>query len=104
MANDAVDKELQTLRGDLDTLREDVKKLTEQLSRTAKSGASAASEEAQAELSRLRAELDELYGRAVSGGQASIESMERQVERHPLASLAAAFGVGLLLGKLLDRN
>lgn len=103
MANQAVDQELETLRGDLNTLRSDVRKLTEDLSRAAQTGAAAASEEAQAELKRLRADLDDLYQRARSKGKASLESVEEQVERNPLASLAVAFGVGLLLGKLLDR-
>jgi len=104
MANQAVDQELETLRGDLNTLREDVRKLTEDLARAARTGAAVASEEAEAEMKRLRAELDELYRRALSRGQASLESIEEQVERNPLTSLAVAFGIGLLLGKLLDRH
>lgn len=104
MANQTVDKEVETLRADMDTLRADVKKLTEQLSRTAKAGATAASAEAEAELTRLRGELDRLYQRAKDGGAASLESIEQTVERHPFTSLAAAFGIGLLLGKLLDRR
>jgi|SRR5690554_642666 len=103
MANQGMDQELETLRGDLNTLRSDVRKLTEDLTRAAQTGASAASEEAQAELRRLRSDLDDLYHRARSKGQASLESVEEHVERNPLASLAVAFGVGLLLGKLLDR-
>ena len=104
MSNQAVDQELETLRGDLSTLRSDVKKLTEDLSRAAQTGATVASEEAQAEMRRLRADLDDLYHRAMSKGQASLESVEEHVERNPLTSLAVAFGVGLLLGKLLDRS
>ena len=57
MSNQAVDQELETLRGDLSTLRSDVKKLTEDLARAAQTGAAVASEEAQAEMRRLRADL-----------------------------------------------
>jgi len=104
MATQTVDKEVEALRAEMETMRADMKKLTEQLGRTAKAGASAASAEAEAELTRLRGELDRLYQRAKDGGVASIESIEQQVERHPFTSLAAAFGIGLLLGKLFDRR
>ncbi|HLS69062.1 MAG TPA: hypothetical protein VK035_06930 [Kiloniellales bacterium] len=104
MANQAVDQELETLRGDLNNLRADVRKLTDDLASAARTGASIASDEAEAEMKRLRADLDELYHRALSRGQASLESVEEHVERNPLTSLAVAFGVGLLLGKLLDRH
>src|SRR5690625_1629989 len=103
MANQTVDQELGTLRGDLDSLRSEVRKLSEDLSRTAQTGASAISAEAQAEMKRLRSELDDLYERAVSRGQATWEGVEEHVERNPLLSLGIAFGAGLLLGKLLDR-
>lgn len=104
MANQSVDKESENLKAELENLRKDLGKLSEQVSKTAGAGAKAASDETRAELNRLRSELNRISGYASDYGKASMENVHHQVEQHPLASLATAFGVGFLLGKLLDRR
>lgn len=100
----SVDKENENLKAELDNLRKDLGRLSDQVGKTAGAGARAASDETRAEINRLRSELNRLSGYASEHGKATADTVHHQVEQHPLASLATAFGVGFLLGKLLDRR
>lgn len=104
MATNVADKEVEKLRAEMDTLRADLARLTEQLSRTAKAGASAASDSAREEYARLREEMDRVAGIVGDRSRQGMHMVQDQVETHPFVSLGAAFGVGFLLGKLLDRR
>jgi ElaB/YqjD/DUF883 family membrane-anchored ribosome-binding protein len=74
--------------------REELSALQQELGgRTAASQEDAASQENRTELDRA---LEELH-RALAGAAAEAEEM---VAEHPMASLAAAFCVGMIVGRL----
>ena len=56
-----------------------------------------------AELGHYRALAKENLGRAYDAGSEGVEELGAQVRRHPLASLAAAFGAGYILSSLLRK-
>ncbi len=83
---DALKKELGDLRADLEDLKGPVK------------GIAAA----------LKENFTEALGvgleKAKNTGKKAVEVMESTVEERPVQSVLVAFGVGLLLGKLLDMS
>lgn len=89
MATQASNEELQA---QLTALREDFAGLT----KTLKDMSSAYAEEGQARVKnaadRVQQQAKDSYGR-----------VQNEVETHPMSSVAIAFGVGLVLGKILDR-
>ena len=91
-------EELESLRRDFERLREDVAGLTEALQAVLaarrEGGEEAAGEEAQWEQVRERVEQTRRHGRE------ALDDLEVEVARHPLASLALAFGVGYLYARL----
>ncbi len=89
MATQASNDELQA---QLNALREDFAGLT----KTLKDMSAAYAEEGQARVKnaadKVQQQAKDSYGRVQS-----------EVEAHPLSSVAIAFGIGLVLGKILDR-
>jgi ElaB/YqjD/DUF883 family membrane-anchored ribosome-binding protein len=85
--------EFDLLKSDLLTIRSGLSDLTSDAVRTAKAGAAEA---------RNRIELGVKFANAK--GKESVEAFEQQVAAHPLASLAAALAVGLILGFGLTRR
>jgi len=104
MANPSLEQQVDALKSDLQALRQDLEKLTSQLGATARAGAGEASATARAEAARLRAELDRLLDMAGEQGQSSLAEVQRRAQEHPLATLFGAFGIGFLIGRLLDRR
>ena len=104
MATTSLEQQVDALKSDLQTLRSDLEKLTGQLGNTARAGASEASASVRSEAARLRAELDRLLDIAGEQGQSSMAEVQRRAQEHPLATLAGAFGIGFLIGRLLDRR
>ncbi|MDT0618966.1 hypothetical protein RM531_10810 [Salinisphaera sp. P385] len=84
--------EVQALKDDLQTLRQDFSQLTESLKNNLR-------EEFGAGADAARASAAQVQDRA----REATRSLEAEVAARPLTSVAAAFGVGFLLGKLLDR-
>ncbi|GGB42211.1 DUF883 family protein [Tistrella bauzanensis] len=100
----AVDKEMEVLKADLAALRADLAKATRQSGRAAGVGAEALSEKASEEMERLRGEVDRLMHVAGERGRGAVRAAESTIEEKPLTSVLVAFGVGLVIGKLLDRR
>lgn len=90
-------QDIDALRSDLDVLRKDVGQLVTTLT-------SSASDRAGAELDAVRARLNKMAGDVQATGREHLRSVESQIEERPLISLAVAFAVGLLLGRLFDRR
>lgn len=90
MANDnetaRLREELETLRGDIARLGETVKTITERSARTG------------VERARARA------GQAREQVEDWTEQLGQHVEERPYGSVMMAFGLGFVLGKLLDRR
>lgn len=100
----ALKQDVDQIRSDLDALRTDLA----QLLKTSKSAASNRASEAKAyatdEIEGLAARVRELTEEAKAEGRARLSDFEDRVHERPLTSLAAAFGIGLIVGKLLDRR
>lgn len=108
--------ELAALKADFDQLREDVAAINEGLrtllqreqaaeGRRAESGDQAATEETPAGSAGEEAEdewqiLRDRFEETRRHGEQTLDDLEQEVVRHPLASLALAFGVGYLYARM----
>jgi ElaB/YqjD/DUF883 family membrane-anchored ribosome-binding protein len=52
----------------------------------------------------LEAEFESLAGRAKDSGKVAVKKLEAQVNERPIASVALAFGAGLLAAQFFRRN
>ena len=103
-AGKAVDTEMETLKADLAALKADLAKVTRQAGRTAGIGAEELGDKANEEISRLKTEVDRLMQLASERGRGAVAAAEHKIEERPLTSVLVAFGVGLVIGKLIDRR
>ncbi|MDX1581898.1 MAG: hypothetical protein R3360_09770, partial [Alphaproteobacteria bacterium] len=85
MAQSDMSQEIEALKNDMASLREDLGKIATTLGEEAKG--------------HSRAAYDDVRRRADAG----IDTVERQIDEHPFTSMAAAFGIGLLIGNLFRR-
>lgn len=104
--NDDADKTADTsrLEADIDQLKKDLKKLNESLIGLGRDGIDAVQSESAARLEALRKEADEIAGRLKSKGQSQYDALEAQVQEKPLLTLLAAFGLGLIISRIIDRR
>lgn len=92
------------LRQDLDTLKSDLDVLKKDIAAIAQSLKGSATSRAEHELDQVRQRVSRLAGDLQSQGKEQLRSFEAQVEERPLASLAMAFAIGLIFGKMFDRR
>ena len=104
MADRDLQKDVETLRTDLETVRKDLATLTDTLKETAKARMQLGVETAEAEVKPALAQLRQTLDKARGRGREGLQTVAGQVEERPLVTLAAAFGLGLLIGRLLDRR
>jgi ElaB/YqjD/DUF883 family membrane-anchored ribosome-binding protein len=97
MPDRETDKELDAVRKDLKALRSDLSGLMNSLKDTGVRRASDARNAASEQIDRTVDQLRE-------HGRNTTESLGREIQERPLASLAIAFGVGFLASKLVDRR
>jgi ElaB/YqjD/DUF883 family membrane-anchored ribosome-binding protein len=90
-------QDLDTLKSDLDVLKKDIGSIVDALK-------GQASSRAEAELDQVRKRVTKMAGDLQSQGREQIRSFEAQIEERPLASLAMAFAIGLIFGKMFDRR
>lgn len=55
-------------------------------------------------IASLEAELEALAGKVKGGSKVAVAKLENQVSERPLASIALAFGVGLLASQFIRRS
>ncbi|MBM4320152.1 MAG: DUF3410 domain-containing protein, partial [Deltaproteobacteria bacterium] len=95
-------REMAVLKSELGELREHLLVLTQTMKGMIRAESGEAKEQIEAEaknlLERFKQALEEVRGR----GRRAYTAVEHQIEERPFVALAAAFGIGLLLGKLLD--
>lgn len=89
----AVDEEVAKLRKDLEQLRGDIAGLSEAVKEAGRERGRAAIDRAKRSGAAARTEMHALRERA-----------DREIEEHPLTSVLMSFGVGFLIGMLLDRR
>ncbi len=104
--NDDADKTPDTsrLEADIDQLKKDLKKLNDTLVGLGRDGFDAVQSEGHARLDALRKEADDIAKRLKSTGQHQYDALEAQVQQKPLLSLLAAFGLGLIISRVIDRR
>jgi ElaB/YqjD/DUF883 family membrane-anchored ribosome-binding protein len=104
MAERDLGKEMEALKEDMAKLRGDLAGIAEAL-KDAGRGRVEAAKGTLAELAdALREELRRGLEGAKEKSRKSVDTVEQQIEQRPLLSLLAAFGVGVFLGKFLDRS
>jgi ElaB/YqjD/DUF883 family membrane-anchored ribosome-binding protein len=96
-AESDLSQDVAALRADLDALRGDLGRLVGTLK--TKTGA-----RAESELDALRERLERMAGDLQSSGLDTARRVEAQIGERPFTSIAVAFAVGLLLGRLFDRR
>ncbi|WP_370203255.1 DUF883 family protein [Alloalcanivorax venustensis] len=84
--------ETEALKKDMDQLRRDLGALTEAFKRNSQQRAQAGVEHARDQFDQVRRQAE---------GQA--EQVGSHIKERPFTSLLSAFGVGLLIGKLISR-
>ena len=67
-------------------------------------GFDAVQSEGAARLEALRKEADDIAKRLKVKGQHQYDALEAQVQEKPLLSLLAAFGLGLIISRVIDRR
>jgi ElaB/YqjD/DUF883 family membrane-anchored ribosome-binding protein len=96
MATRNLESEFDVLKDDLVKLRGDIANLSSALKETT-------SETVREQVGKVRGRIDEITGDARAHGRQTIDELADHIEDRPLASVLVAFGVGILLGRLLDR-
>ncbi len=94
---DGLKRDVDAIKADMDALRKDLVAVLDTLKGTA-------STRAEAEIEALRKRLDRIATGAQASGRESLRKVEEQIEERPLVSLAIAFAVGLLLGRIFNRR
>lgn len=96
--------EFDRLKSDIHTLREDLARLGKDVLTATRSASGAAGESARAEARKRLEQLSSAWDEAGARGRAVKHDVEQRIEEHPLAAVMIALGVGVLIGKLLDRR
>jgi ElaB/YqjD/DUF883 family membrane-anchored ribosome-binding protein len=97
MAERDLSKDVDTIKTDLDVLRKDLANALETIKGTAKS-------RAESEIDALQKRLNQIAADLQTTGRDSLRAVEGQIGERPLVSVAIAFAVGLMLGRLFERR
>lgn len=92
------------LKKDIDELRSALNTLTRDLRSAVDANAKSASAKAGEKLDEVRRDAADIAHKVADRGRESAEAVADAVKERPLQSLLVAFGIGLLLSRLLDRR
>jgi ElaB/YqjD/DUF883 family membrane-anchored ribosome-binding protein len=92
------------LEADIEQLKADLKRLNETLVGLGKDTFESVQSESAARLEALRKEADDIARRLKSKGESQYAALEAQVQEKPLLTLLAAFGLGMIISRLIDRR
>jgi ElaB/YqjD/DUF883 family membrane-anchored ribosome-binding protein len=104
MAERDLQKDMEAIKEDMAQLRSDLAELTQRLVAIGKDEISSARNRVRRRARTLGQELRETLNDTGERGLKTVESVEQFMVERPLVSLLAAFGLGLFVGKLLDRR
>ncbi len=100
--NDSIRNELNALRSDFAKLQSDITALAGTLKDAGAARAHDARESIEEELRRRRDYMRERLHEAKETGRRAAGRAEDEISDHPWTSVAAAFGVGFVLAKLMQ--
>lgn len=98
-----LEEEMAKLRADLGRLRDDVGALTRALGSTVASAARSQGARVRTMVDDARSGAESILEDLEERGRAGVAAVEHQIEERPLTSILVAFGVGVLIAKLMDR-
>jgi ElaB/YqjD/DUF883 family membrane-anchored ribosome-binding protein len=96
MSSHDVESEFGTVKDDLVKLRADIANLSAALKELT-------SETVHEQVDSLKGRIDHLTSDAKLRGRQTLDDLADQIEERPVSSVLIAFGVGILIGRLLDR-
>ena len=106
-ANRNLEDEFDTLKAGLDTLRKEIGSLASSFGDTATDEVKTRGRRARAAVGRATDRAGEVWDDAANEasrrGREGVAAVEHQIEERPFISLLVAFGIGVLIGKLIDR-
>ena len=106
-ANRNLEEEFDTLKADLDTLRKDISSLVSSFGDAATDEVKTRGRRARAAVGRVTDRAGEVWDDATNEasrrGREGVAAVKQQIEERPVISLLVAFGVGLVIGKLINR-
>jgi ElaB/YqjD/DUF883 family membrane-anchored ribosome-binding protein len=97
MAERDLSKDVDAIKSDLDALRKDISSVVQTIKGTAKS-------RADSEIEALQRRINQIASDVQASGRDSLRAVEGQIEEKPLVSVAVAFAIGLILGRVFDHR
>jgi ElaB/YqjD/DUF883 family membrane-anchored ribosome-binding protein len=91
------------IEGEFDMVKDDLVKLREDIAKLSNALKDVTSETVHDQVNHLKSRFDTITGEAWEHSREALDDLTDRIEERPLASVLIAFGVGLLLGRLLDR-
>ena len=104
MAEKELQAELEQMRADMEKLRADFSGVAAALKAAGKAEAASVKEHAHELMENAEEEIKRLLCVLRDKSKQGAEAVEHKVAEHPFITLVAAFGVGFLLAKLIDRK
>ena len=106
VTNRNLEEEFDTLKAGLDTLRKEISSLVDAFD-AATGEVRTRGRRARAAVGRATARAGEVWDDAANEasrrGREGIAAVEQQIEERPFISVLVAFGIGLVIGKLINR-
>ena len=107
VANRNLEEEFDTLKAGLDTLRKDIGSLVSSFGDAATDEVKTRGQRARAAVGRATDRAGEVWDDATNQasrrGREGVAALEHQIEERPFISVLVAFGIGLVIGKLINR-
>jgi ElaB/YqjD/DUF883 family membrane-anchored ribosome-binding protein len=91
------------LESEFDTFKDDLNKLRSDISNLSAALRDTTSETVREQVDTIRNRVDQITRDAREHGRQTLDDLTDRIEERPLTSVLIAFGVGVLLGRLLDR-
>jgi len=98
-----MNSDVDALRDDLNALRSDLAQLAQHVRTLTSDSAAEAKANAGARLDDLGRRIEEAVADLQQQGERSSAMLRQNVQDRPLVSVLTAFGIGLLLGRLIKR-
>ena len=94
-------EEVEVLKDDIAKLREDIASLAAAVLGAASDTLADAKEKVNGKSQQAQDKFTDKMGDGIDRGKQFLDDLDSQVTRHPVGSVMVAFGVGLLIAKLL---